>query len=105
MKRYYNTNHLSGVDLSEAAGLNASQEKKVAVFFKSNPGRLFTAEFINDHILKGAHRGTVSRVLRNLVLQEIAEKTENFSKSDYSKKVHTWRLKQDFSKAIQRSLF
>ena len=105
MRSYYNTNHIEGVDLIEAINLNDSQEKKVAVLFRSNPGKLLTAEFINETILKGAHRGTVSRALRNLVLQDVIEKTENYSNSKCSKKVHTWRLKVDLSEYVQKGLF
>ena len=90
---YYNTNFLTDGDLHSAQLKNLSQEDKTLLFFKAHPGRLITAERINNLVLPGCHRGTVSRVLRNLVLGNELEKTENFGTSKTSPKVHTWRLK------------
>ena len=105
MNSYYNTNHLNGGDLLSAVYLNASQEKKVAAMFRTNPLQYYTAEFINENLLPGAHRGSVSRALRNLVKEGVLVKTQKFSNTKSSKKVHTWRLKVDLSKYVQKGLF
>ena len=92
MKVYYNTNHLTGLELAHAQDFAGSQEDKVLNFFRFYPGDYYTAEVINEAVLPGAHRGTVSRALRNLTIRGLLEKTENYGKSKGSVKVHTWRL-------------
>ena len=102
---YYNTNYLKGGDLHAATQKAKTQEAKVLEFFRNNPMRFIKAEVINDIVLPGCHRGTVSRCLTNLTEGGDLDKCSHFGKSRLSKKVHTWTLKNKDHKPIQPELF
>lgn len=102
---YYNTNYLREGDLHAAKKKAKSQEDRVLEFFENNPRQFIKAEIINDIILKGCHRGTVSRCLTNLTEKGHLKKCSHFGKSRLSKKVHTWVLKPNDNKPVQTELF
>ena len=106
-KIYYDTNDLAGLGLEfleEAGEHNYAQEKKVEEFFRENPDAYISACVVNRVVLPGAHRGSVSRCLTNLTGRGVLEKTKQFASSDFSVRVHTWKLKTNHGQPTQAEL-
>ena len=93
MKPFYNTNKLSGEDLTKANENALSQEKEIMEFFKANPESCFTTRDIED--LLSMNHDSCKRAITNLTKKGKLIKSENRVPGYYGYPVHVWSLNKE----------
>lgn len=101
MTSYHNTNDETGPRLARSQRAAATQEERVASWFRLRPHAAYTAPEVMTAVLPYAPLTSTRRALSNLTRRGILEKTAQKRDGGYGHDVYCWQLRQDDDLAAQ----
>lgn len=90
--QFYNTTKEDGNELVESTENAIKQTDAILDFFKQNPDKEFTAEYINKIVLPKAFRTSIRRALTNLEEDGLIIFVGQTRSDDTNKKIREYRL-------------